>query len=386
MLERPWVRKVAASFFIRYPALEDWRSGTEELLLTGWTDHQFLILYMGMSSLFPPTYGLSYLLSSQSLTSEGLSELLAALSLPPVAPVQTYGWIYVRGRFGRLLENLTITKMQREDGNTKQAAIRVCLNRAYWGSGSETANSMLIGSWGKGTRVRPSRDIDILFLLPPDVYWQFDRRSGNRQSQLLQNVKLVLQQTYSQTTLRGDGRVVSVPFGSVPVEVVPGFRCRDNSIIICDANGGGRYKISTADAEAAELNASDAAWNGNTRALIRMMKQWQRERNVPLKSFQLERLAIEFLRVWPFSHHDSFWYDWMVRDFLAYLIGRANGYVVMPGSSEIVALGSEWLTRAETAYHSPRSLAITSATTTRRLLAASGSRCSGAPFRSWCRE
>lgn len=305
---------------------------------------------MDMPPLLPPTYGPGSLLTAGLIRPESLSALLSRLGAPTIAPVLTYRWVYVQRRFGQLLETLTITRAQREDGETKQAAIRACLNRWYWGHGSETANSMVIGSWGKDTRVRPSRDIDILFLLPSDVYWRFQRRSDKRQSQLLQEVKYALGQTYSQTTLRGDGQVVSVPFGSTPIEIVPGFRCTDGSIIICDANDGGRYKTSTAEAEAHDLDASDRTWNGNTRALARMMKQWQRERNVPLKSFVLERLAVEFLRVWPFSHHDSFWYDWMIRDFLAYLIGRANGYQVMPGTSEIIALGSEWLSRAQTAY------------------------------------
>jgi hypothetical protein len=39
----------------------------------------------------------------------------------------------------------------------------------------------------------------------------------------------------------------------------------------------------------------------------------------------------------------------MVRDFFAYLISHANGYLVMPGG-EIVLLGAEWLSWATTAY------------------------------------
>jgi hypothetical protein len=40
----------------------------------------------------------------------------------------------------------------------------------------------------------------------------------------------------------------------------------------------------------------------------------------------------------------------MVRDFLAYLLRRANGYLFMPGTSEQVMLGADWFSRAETAY------------------------------------
>jgi hypothetical protein len=45
-----------------------------------------------------------------------------------------------------------------------------------------------------------------------------------------------------------------------------------------------------------------------------------------------------------------FWYDWMARDFFAYLISRAGGYLVMPGTIEMVLLGSEWVNRAQRAY------------------------------------
>ena len=122
------------------------------------------------------------------------------------------------------------------------------------------------------------------------------------------------------------------------------------SIIICDTNDGGRYKPSTSEAEAIDLATSDAQWCGNTRALVRMMKQWRETANAPLKSFHLERLAVEFLQVWPHSHHDVFWYDWMVCDFFAYLIFRAGGHLVTPGTGEIVWFGSEWLSRAQSAH------------------------------------
>lgn len=259
-------------------------------------------------------------------------------------------WQYVRWRFKAFIDNLAITQAQREDGETKQAGVRACLNRHYYGYSSETANSLLIGSWGKDTRVRPSRDVDILFLLPDHVYWQYQARAGNLQSALLQEVKTVLLGTYPQTNMRGDGQVVVIPFNQTPVELAPGFRCTDGNILICDTNNGGRYTVSTAEAEAASLSASDTYCKGNTRALTQMLKQWQREQNVPLKSFQLERLAAEFLAGWLNNQRDHFWYDWMVRDFFAFLIGRANTYIFMPGTNELVWLGNDWLFKAQTAY------------------------------------
>jgi hypothetical protein len=300
----------------------------------------------------PPTNSLATLLTGGTMPLNALSNSWASALNPyipsPSPPVLK--WLYVRRRFGKLLSNITITDLQREDGEKKQAGIRSCLNRYYWGNSSETANSILIGSWGKETRVRPPRDIDILFLLPAEVYWRFDKRIGNRQSQLLQEVKNVLIQTYSQTTMRGDGQVIVVPFQTIKIEIAPAFRCQDGSIIVCDTNDQGRYKTSTAEAEFRDLASSDLLSNGNTRALVRMLKHWQYEKNVPLKSFHLERLAVDFMRSWPYHLQDLFYYDWMVRDFFEYLLKKANHYLFMPGTGELILLGNNWKSRTETAY------------------------------------
>lgn len=259
------------------------------------------------------------------------------------------GWAYVRRRFNSFLGNMQLTPTQMSDNRTQQGGVITCLNRHYYGHSSETLNGTLIGSWGKDTRVRPPRDADIMFMLPVEVYYRFQTRAGNRQSQLLQEVKGVLAATYSRTEMRGDGQVVIVPF-TTPIEVVPAFACQDGSTIVCDANLGGRYITSTSAAEIENLNRWDMFYHGNVRNLIRMAKQWQRHTSVPLKSFILERLAVEFSQSWPYSHRDVFWYDWMARDFFAYLLGRAGGQIVMPETNDIIPLGTDWLSRAQSAH------------------------------------
>jgi len=261
-----------------------------------------------------------------------------------------YRWYYVRPRFKKLLENLKITEDQAKDGWTKHNGIVSCLNRAYWKCGDETAHRMLIGSWGKSTRVRPPRDIDILFVLPIEVYWRFQQRTGNRQSQLLQEVKSCLQATYPQTNMRGDGQVVVVPFNTYKVEVAPVFPRQGGGYLVWDTNDGGRYKHVDPRAEIAALHASDAALNGNVRKLTRILKQWQRHCNLPIKSFQIEALMMELLPHLSYGGNDEFWFDWLVRDAFGYMIGRANGWFTMPVTGEVIWLGDEWLSRALTAH------------------------------------
>jgi hypothetical protein len=264
-------------------------------------------------------------------------------------PPAQYQWYYVTPRFNAFLRDLAVSGDHRQAGLKKFNNVVASLNRHYYGHSSETDNGIVIGSWGKNTQIVPPRDVDTLFLLPDQVYFRFEQRAGNRQSQLLQEVKEALLVTNSRTSMRADRHVVVVPFDAVTVELAVGFRCSDGNIVVCDSKGDGRYVVSTAIAEARDLDASDGAWNGNTRALIRMIKCWQDNCNVPLKSFMIERLAQDFLLHWEYQLKSVFYYDWMVRDFFAYLIRHANGSVIMPGG-ETIPLGSDWLSRAQTAH------------------------------------
>lgn len=265
-------------------------------------------------------------------------------------PVQ---WRFVEQRFRRLIENLAVTEVQFQDGLRKQAGVRAVLNRRYYDHNDVSANSLLTGSWGKHLRVRPPRDIDVLFVLPWDVYTRFEARGGNRQSQLLQEVRSVLAQTYWQSEMRGDGQVVVVRFATMPVEVIPAFALDNGQYVICDTSDGGSYRLTDPIAEIAALNQSDGATAGATRRLIRMAKQWQRHCLVPIKSFILERMAVEFLLRWPHPHN-YYYHDWMIRDYFAFILENAGRSAVMPGTGLRVPVDVAWVSKARIALATSR--------------------------------
>jgi hypothetical protein len=252
-------------------------------------------------------------------------------------------------RFEALLANLTLTKDQRDAGITNHTGVRSCLNSHYYGISSGYSNSMLVGSWGKSTEVRPPRDIDVLFVLPNTVYWRYQERTGNRQSQLLQEVKSVLASKYSRTNIRGDGPVVLISFSTYDIELVPSFKTQGTQYLIPITNNGGSYKSFDPEAEITKVKNSDSATKGNSRALIRMMKRWQEYCAVPIKSFWLELIAIDFLSWWQYRENGTNFYDWMVRDFFGHLVGKANSYLSVPGTGEIMWIGDAWKSRAESA-------------------------------------
>ena len=259
-------------------------------------------------------------------------------------------WNAVTQRFSRFLGDLQITADQQSDALTKFANVGAVLQNSYYSSQPPLGSRLLVGSWGKGTQVRPSHDLDLFFILPIEEKQRFDARTGNIQSQLLQEVKQVLTSAYNQTDIRGDGQVVVVQFNTIALEVVPAFRFGD-TFQIPDTHDGGRWKAADPWAEIDRIDQADRLFGGNVRSLCKIMKHWKREQNVPLPSFAIEQLVTDFLRNVSYGGGKSaFWFDWYSRDALAYFCAKANSYLVLPGTNELFWLGDAWLSRAKTAY------------------------------------
>ncbi|MBS1029711.1 SMODS domain-containing nucleotidyltransferase [Gluconobacter albidus] len=212
----------------------------------------------------------------------------------------------VAERFRTFLSNIALTETQVTNGSSRRKAVVRALNNFYRGISNDTANSIYVGSWAKHTHIRPPRDVDVLYTLPVDVYHRFQSRAGNKQSQLLQEVKTVLAATFGQTAIRGDGPIVNVPFTAYNVELIPAFVLNGGRHWVCMTDNGGHYKKADYAAEVSAISESNRSTNGNTRNLIRMMKCWQGYCSVPIKSFHIELLATDFLgRVDKRSIHSS---------------------------------------------------------------------------------
>ena len=278
-------------------------------------------------------------------------------TLPAVA-AHDDRWAYrvntqVGTRFDAFVSRLNITQPQRDEARTRVRGIVRHLNQVYWGIHSDDAHCLIEGSWGKGTQTRPPRDVDLLYVLPHDVYQRFEARQGNKQSQLVQEIRETLGTLHQNTRLRGDGQVVIVDFANAHgVEVLPAFELQNGRYWICITKNGGSYKTIEPIAEIRAIEQSDASSSRTTREFVRMLKRWQRHCNVVdyLKSFQIELIAIDFLATVTYSLNTRCLYDFLITDFFGYLVGKANGWVTISGTHEIVCLGAAWLSRAQTAY------------------------------------
>jgi hypothetical protein len=291
-------------------------------------------------------------LGTPSSVASGLGSLLRQAAAPTPAWAPT--WPFVTRRFTTFAENLALTPLQVTDGETKYKGVVKTLNQAYWGSDSETDHAFYIGSWAKDTRIRPPRDVDLYFVLPIEVYNRL-QNSGyvNKQSALLQEVKGKLLASYPLSDIKGDGPVVLAGFWTFNVEIVPAFLydAAERSYYVCDTKNGGSYKKTMPLHEVDAITWADQRNNSNVRRLVRMLKCWQAYCSVSIKSFHLELLATDFLDQWNHRDKSFFYYDWMCRDFFAWMITKANTYVFAPGTFEAMNIGDAWKSRAESAYN-----------------------------------
>lgn len=255
-------------------------------------------------------------------------------------------------RFRRLLQDLAPDAGERANGLRAYRAVRATLQSHYYGSLTMSDHSRLIGAWAKGTEVRPLRSIDVLFALPRTLHERNSAAQWDEGTALrtMSDVEDVLTASGRSTRLRADGFTVVVLADGQTVEVRPGFAVAGGRFRVCHAHGEGGFYTSDPALEEASLRQCDTRSHGNARDLIRMMKCWQAYRDVPLGSFAIELLAVEFLGSWVRAGGATSFYDWMIRDFLAFLVSQAGRTLVVPGAERTLDVGTSWLTPARTAH------------------------------------
>lgn len=150
--------------------------------------------------------------------------------------------------------------------STRYKTITKAMNREFWDSSSDTAHSLYVGSYGRGTAIDTS-DIDILLELPKDEYERYLVYKGNGQSRILQAVKTAIQTAYPRTDVRADGQVVKVVFSDgMKFEALPAFLVSDwygnSSYQYPDSNMGGNWRSTDPKSEQDAMRSKNTSSRG----------------------------------------------------------------------------------------------------------------------------
>jgi tRNA nucleotidyltransferase (CCA-adding enzyme) len=186
-------------------------------------------------------------------------------------------WSHVIRHFEHFLGELDLSDTERLDAEGKAERVAKSLFAKYYPNLPFTASCYVkVGSYGEGTATRPPSDLDMLFVLPWDVYTRIEALTGNKQSQLLQEVRRTLLGTFPNTEVSADGPAVVAPFQTYNVDIVPAFRFAGGDVAgqyyIADTKEGGQWRLSHPVAECKWLRQVDAASADKATHLIKMVK------------------------------------------------------------------------------------------------------------------
>ncbi len=220
--------------------------------------------------------------------------------------------------------------------------IEKIINSKYYKSTPETSHCMYVGSYGRGTDIHVSvSDIDIIVVLPQEVYNKYDNYQGNGQTALLKEVTGVIQKNFKSAYIGRNGRVIVVKFpDGITFGILPAFFNQNGTgFTYPETTSGGSWKNTNPKAEIDEMiRADNEDCNNNLRRLCRMTRAWKDERKVPISGLLIDTLAYNFIINWKHRKESYTYYDWMMRDFFEYLanLNKDQKYWYSPGAKHYV--------------------------------------------------
>ena len=202
----------------------------------------------------------------------------------------------INDQFLKFHENIKLTSSQRDDAITKYTGVCKKLHDYYYPTTEYNGNTkLLIGSYGKQTNIRPARDIDVIFFMPSEKFSQYDDNTSNCQSQLLQDIKKILEEKYPDTPIKAFGKVVVLEFADTKhnVDLLPAWENENGTFKIPNSENNGSWEQWDPRSEIKKIKDSDTN-TGKTKSLIRMIKKWSENCTVKLKSYQIENSILDF--------------------------------------------------------------------------------------------
>lgn len=220
-------------------------------------------------------------------------------------------------QFEKFYENILLTTDQKTDAKNKYTGVCKKLHDHYYPSATYNGKTkLLIGSYGEHTNIRPARDIDVIFIMPPSKFETYNDNKSNCQSQLLQDIRNILQIKYPDTKIKAFEKVVVLEFTESKhnVEVLPGWENSDGTFKIPDSKNDGTWENSDPRIEIEKMKSQDSI-TGRTKRLIQMIKKWDDNCSVSIGSYQIKNLVLQFFTQYSYGNKND---ATIIKDFFIY--------------------------------------------------------------------
>lgn len=193
--------------------------------------------------------------------------------------------------FEKFRSRLVLTTSEQQDASRRQQKIREQVR-----GGLSVDRDFLTGSYGRNTKTKPLKDVDIFVVLKDAEASYLDEPPDAILVRLIE----ILSPHYPSRTSKGN-RSVKVAFGDavadeqvMSVDVVPAF-ARDGVYRIPDRRHGDWINTNP-ESHKDKADAAHKAFDEKWKPAVKMIKKWNDHQDKPVKpSFLLEVMALELL-------------------------------------------------------------------------------------------
>lgn len=193
--------------------------------------------------------------------------------------------------FREFILKISETEDEHADFETTISGINEVINEHYY-EGSDESHIMKVGSIGRKTNISATSDHDVLCVLPAGVKERFEGHK-HAQSDLLQEVKGVLQKRYSRTVIRGDGQVVSIELKKGTIELVPGFCRDDGEYDYPNTNHGGTWETTDPINQIKQAKNDEVTTAGRFLEVAKAIRAWRDHQGLILKGIVIDSVLDE---------------------------------------------------------------------------------------------
>lgn len=202
--------------------------------------------------------------------------------------------ISVSEAFLKFKSKLELTKTESEDAQKRHSEVRSLIKEDF-----DIDRDFLTGSYGRHTKTKPLKDIDVFFVLGGGESWRRDKPPVDT----LNAFEKSLKKKYS--TVEPNRRCVTVEFDKknqtqedggqiLSIDAVPAFKTSRGYEIPDRILGD--WVETDPEVHAQQATAKNEELNKNWKPLVKMLKKWNAQAGKPIKpSFLVEVMAQELL-------------------------------------------------------------------------------------------
>jgi hypothetical protein len=188
--------------------------------------------------------------------------------------------------FDKFLATIAPTDAQRQEIASKRKKTHDYLEAAFPGSSKlALKRTVVIGSAGRGTIVRPVEDIDVMaeFRNKDRIFEQYRKDSGS----FLQRISDALDAKTSIETIGARGQAVRLFYtnGAV-VDIAPVFKWAGSGYALPSGDGG--WITTDPEAQATWFSARQEDLGANLTRLVQLARRWNRVHSSRFHSYHLE--------------------------------------------------------------------------------------------------